>query len=189
MAYLALDLSKRSAGWAKWLPGMAVPECGHWELGDECTSDGMVFVRLHQRMNEVHTATPLLAVAAEQPLLIPGNAKSNRGTQEVLMGLVAHAASFCAAKRIQRFRQVSIDEHREHFIGRCRGFKKDRNGKYLPGHNPKVLAVEACLALGISVTGHDSAEACAILDRELCVLGIPVPWRAPRGGDLFGVAA
>lgn len=178
MAYLALDLSKRSAGWALWHAGLDRPVCGTWELGSELTSAGLAFLRLHQRMNEIHTVTPLADVRWEQPLLLGmGHASSSPETQYVLMGLAAHADSFCEAKGIRRRGAVPAVTWRRHFLGKL------PRGTRTPAL--KQLALDGCRALGIEPHRHDAAEAVGILDHALFLAGVAVPWRKPAGGELF----
>ena len=182
MAYLALDLSKRSAGWAWWAPGHDLPKCGTWELGNELTTPARAFLRLHQRMNDMHVVEPLQEVRWERPLLLGmGSAHSTPETQFVLIGLAAHADSYCEAKDIRRRGAVDAATWRRHFIG-----KQPRGTR---SANLKDLAMQACRALGIEPHRHDAAEAVGILDHMLFLSGVKAPWRAEPAGPLFGDAA
>src|SRR3546814_14980750 len=45
--------------------------------------------------------------------------------------------------------KVHISEWRKHFLGRGGGFKKTEDKKnYLPGHDPKELAIQRCAQYG-----------------------------------------
>ena len=178
MALLTLDLSKRSAGWALWRPGMDLPVCGTWELGSEVTTAGRAFARLHERMNDIHRVTPLDEVRWEEPLLLGmGSHHSTPETQHVLIGLAAHAESFCEAVGIRRRGAVSAATWRRHFLGKLpRGTRSA---------DLKQMAMEACCRLGMAPTRHDAAEACGILDHALFLGGVKPPWRIPAGETLF----
>lgn len=177
MSYLALDLSKRSAGWARWRPGMDLPECGTWELGSEVTSAGRAFLRLHQRLDEIHRATPIESIAYEKPLNLGAN--SSQTTEEtlfVLIGLAAHVVSYAEARGVRQCRDVPMGTWRRHFLGPVpRGTRSA---------DLKSMAMARCRELGMSPARHDAAEACGILDHSLMLAGIVPPWRA-RGRTLF----
>lgn len=178
MAYLALDLSKRSSGWAWWAPGHDLPVCGTWELGSEITSPGRVFLRLHQHLNDIHTVTPLDAVTYEQPLNLGAASKfTNADSDRLLVGLAAHVQSYCEAKGIRHCRPVSQVTWRKHFLP---AFKRGTRTPDL-----KQMAMDACRALGIEPRRHDAAEAVGILDHALFLAGVEVPWRAAAAGELF----
>ncbi|MEA3044555.1 MAG: hypothetical protein QOH47_2393 [Sphingomonadales bacterium] len=170
MSYLALDLSKRSTGWAHWAPGMAVPACGTWELGGDLTSAGLAFLRLHQRINEVHSVTPLECVIYEKPLDPATMGRhSSFDVAFVLIGLAAHVDSYCEAKRILRCSSAHQATWRKHFLG---PMKRGTRSMSL-----KEFAVERCRQLGILPGKHDAAEAAGILDYRLHLDGITPPWR------------
>lgn len=75
--------------------------------------------------------------------------------------------------------KAHISEWRKHFIGRGGGFKKDGRGKYLPGEDPKELAIQRCGQYGWHTDIADAAEALGILDFSLAQMGDfhPRPWR------------
>ena len=76
--------------------------------------------------------------------------------------------------------KVDISTWRKHFIGRGSGFKRDpRTKKYLPGEDPKELAMQRCGEYGWHIDQPDAAEACGILDYGLTLLKDfhPRPWR------------
>jgi len=75
---------------------------------------------------------------------------------------------------------VPISTWRKHFIGRGGGFKRGEDKKYLPGEDPKLIAVEKCESFGWHTAIPDEAEACGILDYGLSCIGDdvhPRPWR------------
>jgi hypothetical protein len=171
MTHLALDLSKASAGWALWDPSLAVPACGTWELGSTITSPGRVFMRLHQRLNDIHTVTPLQSVSYETPLYLDvWQPAAHKEAHLLLVGLAAHVESYCDARGIRICRSVSMATWRRHFLG------KMKRGTKSP--DLKAMAVTRCLQLGIKPSRHDAAEACGILDYALHIEGIAAPWRA-----------
>lgn len=171
MTHLALDLSKESAGWARWEPGMDRPECGTWELGSGIlTSPGRVFMRVHQRINEIHTVTPLTSVSYEKPLYLSvWQRNAHEEAHLLLVGLAAHVHSYCDAKGIRICRSVEMATWRRHFLGK---FQRGTKGAEL-----KAMAMSRCFDLGIKPNRHDAAEACGILDYALHLEGIDRPWR------------
>lgn len=73
--------------------------------------------------------------------------------------------------------KVHISEHRKHFIGRGSGFKRGKSG-YLPGEDPKELALNRCAEYGWHTDSKDAAEALAILDFTASKLADHErPWR------------
>lgn len=170
MSFLALDLSKRRTGWAHWAPGMERPACGTWELGCELTSHGRVFLRVHQRINEINIVSGLEAIAYEQPL-DPGTLgrQTNFDVPFVLIGLAAHVESYAEAKGIRQCVSYHQATWRRHFIG-----KMPRGTKSM---TLKDFAVTRCQELGIQPGKHDAAEAVGILDYHLSLSGVVPPWR------------
>ena len=77
--------------------------------------------------------------------------------------------------------KVHISEWRKHFIGRGGGFKRDKTQKhkpYLPGEDPKELAIQRCGQYGWHTDVADAAEAVGILDFGLTMIpGYERPWR------------
>lgn len=86
--------------------------------------------------------------------------------------------------------KVHISQWRKHFIGRGAGFKREKiekvikgktklvPGKYLPGEDPKELAIQRCGEYGWHTDIADAAEAVGILDYALTMIdGHPRPWR------------
>jgi len=170
MTHLALDLSKRSTGFALWHPGLEKPVCGTWELGSELTTLGRVFLRLHQRIHEIHSITPLECVAYEKPRHLDGfNQQSNADSHYQLVGLGAHVESYCEAKGIRRCGYVHQATWRRTFLGKMPRATKTSE--------LKGMAMERCRQLGLAAQKHDAAEAIGILDYMLDRDRIFAPWR------------
>src|SRR3546814_16320005 len=79
--------------------------------------------------------------------------------------------------------KVHISEWRKHFLGRGGGFKKTEAKKnYLPGHDPKELAIQRCAQYGWHTDIADAPEAVGIPE-----FGTPLipdtepPWRDRKG--------
>jgi hypothetical protein len=177
MSHLALDLSKRSCGWALWSEGDAMPLYGNWALGSEYSTRGQPFINLHVKMNELHGISPFETVTYELPLnLGMGSAATNEETLFTLIGLAMHVESYCAAKRIRRVHSVHQATWRKHFLGRMPSGKKSAD--------LKQMAMERCRQIGFSPQSHDAAEACGILDYALHNAGITTPWQQRA---VFGV--
>lgn len=174
MSHLAMDLSKLSSGWAHWAPGMELPAHGTWELGSGIlTSPGRVFIRLHQRMNDLHAVTPLKSVSYETPLYLDvWQQAANKETHLLLVGLAAHVESFCDAKGIRICRSVGMATWRRHYLGPL------KRGTKSP--DLKDMAMARCRQFGINPHRHDAAEAIGILDYAMSVEGIDVPWHRER---------
>lgn len=174
MTHLALDLSKTSAGWAHWAPGMDLPACGTWELGSGIlTSPGRVFMRLHQRMNDIQTVTPLTSISYETPLYLDvWQPAAHKEAHLLLVGLAAHVESYCDALGIRICRSVSMATWRRHFIGKMKRGTKSAE--------LKDFAMQRCRELGIKPSRHDAAEAVGILDYAMHLEGIEAPWHVER---------
>lgn len=177
MPHLALDLSKSSTGFAIWQPGWDAPRFGSWSLGSEFTSTGKAFVNLHKNMGALMQMTgPFDTVTYEEPLLLgPAAKNTNAETQLLLIGLMAHVESFCAAKSIRRRQGVNNATWRAHFLQGvkvARGGRKGDRSKAL-----KELTIERCRQFGWTVARNDEADALGILDYWLSALKIETPWR------------
>ncbi len=183
MRILALDLSKRSAGWACWGPKDSQPAHGFWVLGTEMTSRGMTFRHLYQNINGLHALGKIDAVFYERPLnLGPGAGNTNADTLNTLIGLAMHAESWAEAARCRIIRDVHQATWRKHFIGSMPKPKKGEGST----EKLKALAVQRCNELGFRVERHDQAEAIGILDYACDALDITAPWRAHERLALAG---
>lgn len=170
MTHLALDLSKWSAGWARWAPSLDLPVSGAWELGSEVSTPGRVFARLHQRLDELHKATPFESISYETPLYLDvWQPSAHKEAHLLLVGLAAHVHSYCDARRIRICRSVQMAKWRRRFIGPMpRGTK---------GPELKEHAMARCRELGMTPRTNDEAEAIGILDYVLHLEGYAAPWR------------
>jgi hypothetical protein len=179
---LALDLSKRSAGWACWSPDDQRVASGAWVLGSEYTSKGVTFGKLHQELSGLHRLGAIDALFYERPLnLGPAAGNTNINTIEVLVGLAMHAESWGDAMGCRIIRAVNQSSWRKAFLGSIpRARLKDRYGNRLPVEkiDLKALAMERCQQLCFSPRSHDQAEAIGILDYACTTLDIMPYWRA-----------
>lgn len=169
MDVLALDLSKRAAGWARYRVGDAKPTFGTWKLGSEVTSKGRAFLNLHRNLADQCAFGKPDLIAYEMPLLLgPAAGNTTAETQEVLIGLAMHAESFCEAKVIS-CQPVNMSTWRRMFIGSMkRGTKRAQLKDY---------TIERCIQLGLHPKDDDQADAIGILDFALNGRGILPPWR------------
>ncbi len=171
MTILALDLSKRSTGWALWGDPMPKPVSGTWSLGSELTSAGRSFLKLHQCMNDLYQIHAYDIVIYEEPIALgPGAHQTNRDTVFTLIGLAAHVDSYCEAKGVRKVRSVNQSSWRRHFIG---SMKRGTKTKQL-----KEYAMERCAQLGMTPQKHDEAEAIGVLDYMCEMERIMPPWRS-----------
>lgn len=177
--FLALDQSKKRTGWAFWREGLPLPLLGHFKLGDELTSTGTVFARVHMEMSALRKTLDYDSVIYEKPA-DPQN--FDRSTPFdipfVLIGIAAHINSYCDATGIRRCTWAHSGTWRRHFIGAMkRGTKRAQL---------KDFVEQRCRELGIKPRNDDEADACGILDYDLYVAGVNPPWRdvALFGGAL-----
>lgn len=177
MRVLALDLSKRSAGFACWGEDDPRPVSGTWTLGSEFTSPGRTYGKLHENMSGLHMVGPIDAVFYEEPLdprFLSGT--TNKDTVAVLFGLAAHAESWADAMGCRIIRCVNQVTWRRHFLGPMKR-PRDERGKQI-AIDWKGLAIERCNALGFKPAKHDQAEAIGVLDYACDSLGMAMPWHA-----------
>ncbi|MDC7810534.1 hypothetical protein [Sphingomonas koreensis] len=107
-------------------------------------------------LRELHIALkadgfPITHFFFEKPFISPGAA--NTQTSERLLGLCAAVQMFAFQVGATSCFSIDISEARKHFIGRGGGFKRapgknGRKGPYLPGHDPKELAIRECAKFG-----------------------------------------
>lgn len=172
MSFLALDLSKRSTGWAQWREGWNKPIFGSFQLGSEYTSVGGTCAALHRELNAINKLTPVEWCFIEKPLTaaqLHGN--TNADALFILAAIAAHAHSFAYAKgwAAQSCVEVNNASWRKHFIGpQKRGTKR----KTL-----KDLTIERCQQFGWAPRCDDEADALGILDYALHARSITPPWR------------
>lgn len=185
---LALDIAT-TTGWAlhndelerPFFGAVKLPG-GQNEVGKACDALLGFLERLDQRV--AAAGKPISHIFWEKPF-IPTQVNSQ--TSERLMGLCAVAQLFGYRAGVISCYAVDIAEWRKHFLGRGAGFKKGAKGKYLPGHDPKELAIQQCASFGWHTDIADAAEACGVLDyglamldrglREAGLAGYVRPWR------------
>lgn len=171
MRILALDLSKRSAGWACWGPDDGRLASGAWVLGSEFTSTGATFAKLHQNMSELHSVGPIDAVFYERPRHLDAfNQQSDANAHMLAVGLAAHAESWGEAMGCRVIRDVHMATWRRHFLGKMPRATKSAD--------LKDYAMERCRQLGFKPAKHDEAEAIGILDYACDALQLSVPWNS-----------
>src|SRR3546814_17220261 len=91
-AIVALDLSKRSTGWALWEQGSDSARFGTWVLGSEYTSRGATYRKLRQHVADLSRLVTIEHIFFEEPLR-PEQLKghTNIASLRVLTGLDATA--------------------------------------------------------------------------------------------------
>lgn len=186
---LALDIAT-TTGWALHNQDLERPffgavklPCGENEIGKACDALLGFLDRLDAKV--AAQTQPITPLFWEKPF-IPTQVNSQ--TSERLMGLCATAQMFAYRAGLISCYSVDIAEWRKHFLGRGAGFKRTPDKKrYLPGHDPKELAIQQCASFGWHTEIADAAEACGVLDYSLAMLdrglreagmpGYPRPWR------------
>lgn len=168
-AWLALDLSLSSTGFALWRGGTSAPVIGHWKLADSMEYRGRAYVRLHKEIMAILGGDECHEIAFEEPLTQKAlNSKTNIATLQTLTGLAAHAESFAAAIGA-RCVAVNVSSWRRHFIGpMARGTQSG---------DLKAMARQRCRELGFEIACFDESDAFGILDYRLSTVGIIPPWR------------
>lgn len=170
MGILALDLSKRSTGWACWMPGDERPTFGRWVLGSEFTSDGQTYCKLHQNLMDLRVVSRFEHAYYEQPLQqqhLTGH--TNIDSLRVVTGLAAHTESYGHAVGLRTVMAIHQASWRKFFIGRVsRGTKTKQWKDY---------SRERCAHYGWHPRTDDEADALGILDYACELRGIRPPWR------------
>ena len=167
---LALDLSKRSTGFALWEEGSHSARYGTWVLGSELTPNGATYCKLHQQMSDLYRLCKFEHIFYEEPLapqVLQGH--TNINSLRVLSGLAAHAESFGQAMGMRTIHPVHLNSWRATFIG-----KQKRGTKRA---TLKDLTIERCQQLGWKPKNDDEADALGLLDYACTFRGITPPWR------------
>lgn len=171
MTILALDLSKRSTGYAVFGDKLSTAYFGHWVLGSEFTSRGKTYCKLWDCLEELHSLHRIEHMFFEEPM----NAGAMQGgtnidSLRVLAGLAAHAESWADGMGLRSVQAVNVSTWRKHFIGsQKRGSKRA---------TLKDLTIERCEQLGFKPRRDDEADALGILDYGCELRGVLPPWRA-----------
>lgn len=196
---LALDIAT-TTGWAWHRPGMPRPFFGAVPLPSEVNEVGEPIAELLLWLRNLYIGlkndgSPITHIFYEMPFINPRQINSR--TSKRLMGLAGVVEMFAYQVKMTGIYEVDIAEWRKHFLGRGGGFKREKKwsekkqkmvpGKYLPGHDPKELAIQQCARFGWHTNVHDAAEACGLLDYALTMIpDYERPWRdnALMGGML-----
>lgn len=167
--FLALDLSKRSTGFAIWQEGWETARYGHFVLGSEYTSNGRTYAKLHERMSELYQVCRFDRLFFEEPIhpaQLTGH--TNVDTLRVLAGLAAHAESFGEVMGCRTIMRINVSSWRGPFIGpQKRGTKRT---------TLKELTMERARQLGFRPRKDDEADAIGILTHCILLSGITPPW-------------
>lgn len=170
-AIVALDLSKRSTGWALWEQGSDSARFGTWVLGSEYTSRGATYRKLRQHVADLSRLVTIEHIFFEEPLR-PEQLKghTNIDSLRVLTGLAATAECLGEELGCRTITAVHNKTWRALFIGR----QKRGTGR----ETLKDLAKERCRQLGMKPRNDDEADAIGLLDYGCEALGIVPVWRA-----------
>lgn len=170
MRILALDLSKRSTGWACFSDEDERPSYGHWQLGSEYTSKGKVFLNLHQHIVDIHRLGEITHFFYEDSLMQTSiGGKSNIETVRLLSGLCMHTESIAEALGARVIVPVNMMTWRKCFIG-----SQPRKSKRV---DLKAMVMERCRQFGFTPRNDDEGDALGILDYACDHQGIIPSWR------------
>jgi len=177
-AVLALDLAT-TTGWALHRPGMERPHFDSFKLPGGPNAVGEPLHALECWLREM--AIDERATGGISHFFFEDqHVSQNPRTAYRLIGLGALVEKFAYQTKAHAY-CVGIGEWRKHFLGRGGGFKRDKTkpgNPYLPGHDPKELAIQRCAQYGWFTDVHDAAEACGILDYGLSLFeNYHRPWR------------
>lgn len=184
ISVLALDLAT-TTGWAWHAEGMPRPFFDAFRLPGDPKDIGQPADALEKFLREIFISTrdrglPITHWFFEAQHITP---KINIDTAYRLMALGGIVEKFAWQVKPKDQRKawcykVHISEWRKHFLGRGGGFKRGADGKYLPGHDPKELAIQRCGEFGWHTDIADAAEAIGILDYGLSMIDdYQRPWR------------
>ena len=176
---VALDLAT-TTGWAWHRVGMPRPFFGAMKLPGGPHEVGKPADALERFLRDL-----FLTLRPEGPPThyffeaqhIDGQINIDTVYRLIALGGIVEKFAFQTGAKVYK---VHISEWRKHFIGRGAGFKRDGAGRYLPGEDPKELAIQKCAQYGWHTDVADAAEACGILDFSLSLIGDdvhPRPWR------------
>lgn len=177
-AVLALDLAT-TTGWALHLRGLQRPLWDSERLPGGPQSVGEPADRLERLLRELQIMmlphggiTHFFFEAQHIPMPKKGQRHGNVNIDTVyrLIALGGIVEKFAYQVGGHCYK-VEIPTWRKHFLGRGSGFKRTDNGKqYLPGEDPKELAIQRCAQYGWHTDIGDEAEALGILDFSLTLI-------------------
>lgn len=161
---LCLDLGA-DMGWCVGRPGEK-PRFGLKRLGGEGATAGERFHHLREWFMDQTVFERPFGVCVESAMNVAvalrvGNAARSLPTTLGYHAIIEEAA---IARGVSLFRQVDVDDHRRHFLGRARFSGGSTEAKR--------AAVARCQQLGWDVTNHNVAEACAVWDYA-CAIWAP----------------
>jgi hypothetical protein len=171
MKILALDLSKRSAGWAFYEEGAGQAHHGVWDrLGSEHTGRGQLYYKLFEQLTGHRKVFGFDRIYAEEPVnLIPNSVATTAENIWISVGMGA-ALELFAYNFGLKLVWVHQARWRRHFLGRMpRGTKSV---------DLKEYAKERCRQLGLKPLRHDDAEALGVLDYACDLERLSPPWSA-----------
>lgn len=170
MSIIALDLSKRSTGWAAWQSGWDAPRHGSVQLGSEYTSDGKTCIKLHQVLSDLRrTICRFDSLYFEKPLTQMQRGGMSNASNDIQVKLVGHAESFGEAMGLRIIMGIDIASWRKFFVGRMPRGTKSKDWK--------DYAEERCRQYGWKPRKNDEADALGLLDYACELQGIIPPWR------------
>lgn len=172
MRIIALDLSKRSTGWAVWHQGWHVPfpRYGSVQLGSEYTSDGGTCLKLHRTLADLHATLGFDHLYFEKPLTQMQRGGASNTGNDIQVKLVGHAESFGEAFALRTVMGIDIASWRKHFVGKMPRGTKSKDWKW--------YADERCRQYGWKPRNSDEADALGLLDYCISLQGVTPPWRA-----------
>jgi len=171
LGIIALDLSKRSTGWAIWALGWENPRYGSVQLGSEYTSDGQTCIKLHRTLADLRsTICKFEVIYYEKPLTQLQRGGASNAANDIQIKLVGHAESFAEAiPGIRMSQGIDLASWRKFFIG---SMKRGTKTKEL-----KDYTMERCNQFGWKPRNNDEGDALGILDYAINLQGILAPWR------------
>lgn len=189
---LALDLAT-TTGWAWHAEGMPRPFFGAFTLPGDPGDVGRPADALERWLRSMYLRTrdagsPITHWYFEAQHLGKPQGKGGKGGinietvyRLIALGGVVEKFAYQVKPTLQKkpwCYKVHISEWRKHFLGRGSGFKRGKDGKYLPGEDPKDIAIQRCSEYGWHTDIADAAEACGILDFGLSLIpDYERPWR------------
>ncbi len=159
---LSLDIGS-ALGWCSGKPGCVKPLFGTVRLGSEGATPedkGVAFCRWFDDIVAVEQPYAVCVESSMDPAVMLRVGNGSKGLR-LALGLNYLACTYAQMKDITLIRQVNVDDHRRHFLGRAR-FKGGSD-------EAKRSCVARCHQLGWKVPDNNAADACAIWDYACAV--------------------
>lgn len=196
---LALDLSKKRTGWAWWDGKSDRPRYGSEQMGSEFTPMAGNFVNIHKLLEHLNTLFDIQYVYIEAPINPASFDNSKKETRRamqnpfVLIGLAAHALSWCEVRNIKKYDMINQAKWKRLFLGAMpftlqRVPKIKRSGNYVKNDGSvdwKKLSVEKANELGLRVKNDDEADAIGLLSYAATLHSLEAPWLKAVEAPLF----